>query len=133
MKLFLTLLSPIVLGAVTIDHQKASELLKREPRANEGLSEVRILFVKKSFWSQFLAATIKSFIQMWESVGSLERECIEEDCDEQEFHEVYDNLAVSNPLLMKYDKCKQVVWLKNDSCFLTSYISVCREKSWTQS
>ena len=44
MKLFLTLLSPLVFGAVTIDHQKASELLKREPRANEGLSEVRILF-----------------------------------------------------------------------------------------
>ena len=44
MKLFLTLLSPLVLGAVTIDHQKASELLKREPRANEGLSEVKMLF-----------------------------------------------------------------------------------------
>ena len=75
----------------------------------------------------------KIFIQMWETVGSLERECIEEDCDEQEFHEVYDNLAVSNPLLLKYDKCKQVAQLKNYSFFLTSYISVCREKSWTKS
>ena len=46
MKLFLALLSPFVFGAVTIDHQKASELLKREPRANEGLSEVRIAFVE---------------------------------------------------------------------------------------
>ena len=46
MKLFLALLSPLVFGAVTIDHQKASELLKREPRANEGLSEVRILSVE---------------------------------------------------------------------------------------
>ena len=45
---------------------------------------------------------------MWESVGDLERECIEEDCDTQEFHEVYDNLAVSNPLLLKYNKCKRV-------------------------
>ena len=44
MKLFLTLISPLVFGAVTIDHQKASELLKREPRANEGLSEVKMLF-----------------------------------------------------------------------------------------
>ena len=51
---------------------------------------------------------IKFSIQMWETVGSLERECIEEDCDEQEFHEVYDNLAVSNALLLKYNKCKQV-------------------------
>ena len=67
----------------------------------------------------------KFSIQMWETVGSLERECIEEDCDEQEFHEVYDNLAVSNPLLLKYDKCKQVAQLRNDCFFLTSYISVC--------
>ena len=40
MKLSLTFLATFAFGAVTIDHQKASELLKREPRANEGLSEV---------------------------------------------------------------------------------------------
>ena len=45
---------------------------------------------------------------MWETVGSLERECIEEDCDDQEFHEVYDNMAISSPLLLKYHKCIQV-------------------------
>ena len=88
---------------------------------------------KNALWSQFLTVMTKFSIQMWETVGSLERECIEEDCDEQEFHEVYDNLAVSNPLLLKYDKCKQVAQLRNDCFFLTSYISVCWEKSWTQS
>ena len=40
MKLFFTFLATVAFGAVTIDHQRASELLKREPRANEGLSEV---------------------------------------------------------------------------------------------
>ena len=40
MKLSLAFLATFAFGAVTIDHQKASELLKREPRANEGLSEV---------------------------------------------------------------------------------------------
>ena len=47
---------------------------------------------------------------MWETVGSLERECIEEDCDDQEFHEVYDNMNVSSKLLLKYHKCKQVTF-----------------------
>ena len=78
-----------------------------------------------------MTVRIKSLIQMWETVGSLERECIEEDCDEQEFHEVYDNLAVSNQLLVKYHKCKQVAQLRNDCYFLISFISVCREESWT--
>ena len=56
---------------------------------------------------------------MWETVGDLERECIEEDCDDQEFHEVYDDLTISSDLLLKFHKCKQV-----------SVLSICKSESF---
>ena len=37
--------------------------------------------------------------------GDLERECIEESCDDQEFHEVYDDLSISEPKYIKYLDC----------------------------
>lgn len=37
--------------------------------------------------------------------GDLERECIEESCDDQEFHEVYDDRTISEPKYSKYLDC----------------------------
>lgn len=37
--------------------------------------------------------------------GNLERECIEESCDDQEFHEVYDDYDISEPKYLKYLDC----------------------------
>jgi len=37
--------------------------------------------------------------------GDLERECIEESCDDQEFHEVYDDMTISEPKYIKYLDC----------------------------
>ncbi|CAG5078205.1 Oidioi.mRNA.OKI2018_I69.PAR.g8928.t1.cds [Oikopleura dioica] len=46
--------------------------------------------------------------------GNLERECIEETCDSYEFHEVYDDHSISDPLLNKYILCKESEKLYND-------------------
>merc|ERR1712113_27934 len=37
--------------------------------------------------------------------GNLERECIEENCTPEEFHEVYDDRALSNSMLEDYINC----------------------------
>ena len=41
--------------------------------------------------------------------GNFERECIEENCDVEELAEVFDNVEVSEPIQLKYDKCSKVV------------------------
>ena len=39
--------------------------------------------------------------------GNLERECIEETCDDHELYEVYD--SENHPGIEKYNKCKKIV------------------------
>ena len=41
--------------------------------------------------------------------GNFERECIEENCDVEELAEVFDNVDVSEPIQLKYDKCSKIV------------------------
>ena len=58
------------------------------------------LAVSKESASEFLRVRrANSRFEEWKA-GNLERECIEETCDATEFHEVYDNMAVSGPLLV---------------------------------
>ena len=48
-------------------------------------------------------------------LGNLERECIEEDCNQTEFFEVYDDDTVSGPLYKEYLDCKNyIIWDKNN-------------------
>lgn len=62
------------------------------------------LAVSKESASEFLRVRrANSVFEEWKS-GNLERECIEEACDATEFHEVYDDMAVSGPLLVFYLK-----------------------------
>ncbi|CBY34485.1 unnamed protein product [Oikopleura dioica] len=67
------------------------------------------LAVSKETASEFLRVRrANSRFEEWKA-GNLERECIEETCDATEFHEVYDNMAVSGPLLRKYFDCKNYI------------------------
>ena len=76
--------------AVTINKPNASNFLQRFRRANEG------------YFSEF-------------TDGDLERECIEETCDQTEFYEVYDDDSVSGPLYTAYLDCKNYIrWEKEN-------------------
>ena len=45
----------------------------------------------------------------------MERECIEEDCSQTEFFEVYDDDTISGPLYKEYLDCKNYIkWDKNN-------------------
>merc|ERR1711976_74024 len=67
------------------------------------------LAVSKETASEFLRVRrANTRFEEWKA-GNLERECFEESCDATEFHEVYDNLAVSGPLLRKYFDCKTYI------------------------
>ena len=45
----------------------------------------------------------------------MERECIEEDCNQTEFFEVYDDDTISGPLYKEYLDCKNYIkWDKNN-------------------
>merc|ERR1712241_391241 len=46
--------------------------------------------------------------------GNLERECIEETCDDHELYEVYD--SENHPGIEKYNKCKEIVQKAQDFC-----------------
>ena len=62
------------------------------------------LAVSKETASEFLRVRrANTRFEEWKA-GNLERECFEESCDATEFHEVYDNLAVSGPLLVRCNK-----------------------------
>merc|ERR1712131_231469 len=84
MKIGLVLLG--VINSTSISREESSSiLLSRSERANS--------------WSRF--EEMKG--------GNFERECIEENCDVEELAEVFDNVEVSEPIQLKYDKCSKVV------------------------
>jgi len=84
--------------AVTVHKNNANNFLSRNRRANEG------------YFSEL-------------SSGNLERECIEEDCNMSEFHEVYDDRKVSDPLYTKYLDCKN--YIKSSSSTFKSELRAC--------
>merc|ERR1711892_599383 len=61
--------------------------------------------------------------------GNLERECIEETCDDQELYEVYDD--ENHPDIAKYNECKELVQKAQDFC-LDNQISldINKPKKW---
>ena len=61
--------------------------------------------------------------------GNLERECIEETCDDHELYEVYDD--ENHPDIAKYHECKELVQKAQDFC-LDNQISldVNKVKKW---
>merc|ERR1712002_337023 len=73
-----------LVGARMIERDEAGQFLARKRRANEG------------YFSELKA-------------GNLERECIEEDCDKDEFYEVYDNIDVAGPKYKTYLDCKNYI------------------------
>ena len=82
--------------AVTISKPHANNFLQRFRRANEG------------YFSELTS-------------GNLERECVEETCDQTEFYEVYDDDAVSAPLYTVYLDCKNYIrWDKDDQLSINS-------------
>merc|ERR1712131_202262 len=84
MKIGLVLLG--VINSTSISREESSSiLLTRSERANS--------------WSRF--EEMKG--------GNFERECIEENCDVEELAEVFDNVDVSEPIQLKYDKCSKIV------------------------
>jgi len=80
------LLGIVIVGALgsSISREEASNFLVRNRRANSWGEEMR-----------------KS--------GNLERECIEETCDFNEFNEVYDDRKVSDPMWKRFADCKNHV------------------------
>merc|ERR1712123_537351 len=82
--------------AVTISKPHANNFLQRFRRANEG------------YFSELTS-------------GNLERECVEETCDQTEFYEVYDDDEVSAPLYTVYLDCKNYIrWDKDDQLSINS-------------
>ena len=61
--------------------------------------------------------------------GNLERECIEETCDDHELYEVYDD--ENHPDIAKYHECKELIQKARDFC-LDNQISldVNKVKKW---
>merc|ERR1712136_242793 len=80
------LLGLFIVGSfgVKLDKNTANQFLARNRRANSWGEELR-------------------------KRGNLERECVEETCDFNEFNEVYDDMKVSQPLWYKFADCKNYV------------------------
>jgi len=81
MKLFANFAVLLSVECLTLDRRTASAILDRNRRANErlGASELR--------------------------EGNFERECVEEVCSAEEFHEVYDDIFASTKKLSKFKTC----------------------------
>ena len=89
--------------ASSIGKQNANNFLARSRRANEG------------YFSEFSAGYFLLLIPKLLFSGDLERECIEEDCNQTEFFEVYDDDTISGPLYKEYLDCKNYIkWDKNN-------------------
>jgi len=73
-----------------------------------GLCEI----IKKDEANSFLRVRrANSRFEEFRYNGNLERECIEESCNSDEFHEVYDDHSVSEPLLVPFLKFNVTLFL----------------------
>lgn len=82
MRLFAIITASVVANE-TLSKLKASQFLARSPRANSFMEELHS--------------------------GNFERECVEETCTNDEFNEIYDDMAVSAPLWIRYADCSNYI------------------------